>query len=80
MVRSNDVHPTLSEEKSRTGDKAGICSHFLPGVITGDMWYLGANKLEVSRGDLGCCGGKGLVFAKGPSFESVLCSLSTVLL
>lgn len=79
MVRLNDVYLILFEEKFRIGDKVGICFYFLFGVIIGDMWYLGVNKFEVSRGDLGCCGGKGLVFVKGFLFEFVFCFLFIVL-
>lgn len=54
MVRPNNVHPASSEEKSRIGDKAGICLPFSSRAISSNIKYLGVNKLEVSGGELRC--------------------------
>ena len=52
MARSNNIHLALSKEKSKIGDKAGICLPFLSRAVSGNIRYLEVNKLEVSRGDL----------------------------
>ena len=53
-VRSNNVCLAPSEEKSRIGDKGGLCLPFLSRVLSGNIRELGVNILEVSRGDLRC--------------------------
>lgn len=44
MVRSNNVHPALSEEKSRIGDIASVCLPFSSRSISGNIRYLGGQQ------------------------------------